>query len=108
MPRRAPPAVPPPRPEVLAFLRDAKDHPDDDTPRLVLADWLDEHGDEADRARAEHVRGRCRLAPLRWADPRYQQLREELREQEGPYATLWLGPVYQGGVRWSFVRGLVH
>jgi uncharacterized protein (TIGR02996 family) len=33
--------------------------PDDDTPRLVLADWLDDHG-EADRA--EFVRLQCRLA----------------------------------------------
>src|SRR5262245_48502857 len=44
------------RPEVVAFLADMKEHPDDPTPRLVLADWLEEHGDEADRARAEYLR----------------------------------------------------
>jgi uncharacterized protein (TIGR02996 family) len=33
--------------------------PDDDTPRLVFADWLDEHGDPA---RAEFIRVQCRLA----------------------------------------------
>jgi uncharacterized protein (TIGR02996 family) len=32
--------------------------PDDDTPRLVLADWLDEHGDSA---RAEFIRVQCEL-----------------------------------------------
>jgi uncharacterized protein (TIGR02996 family) len=43
------PSGTPPRPEVLAFLEDIKEHPDDDTPRLVLADWLEDHGDP-DRA----------------------------------------------------------
>src|SRR5262249_9755688 len=31
-----------------AFLQDVIEHPDDDAPRLVYADWLDEHG-KADR-----------------------------------------------------------
>lgn len=31
-------------------------NPDEDTPRLALADWLDEHGDKHDRARAEFIR----------------------------------------------------
>jgi uncharacterized protein (TIGR02996 family) len=31
----------------LAFQEDISAHPDDDTPRLILADWLDEHGDIA-------------------------------------------------------------
>ena len=39
-----------PRPEVLAFLADAKQHPNDDAPLLVLADWLEEHGDEREAA----------------------------------------------------------
>lgn len=47
------------RPEVLAFL-DAREHPEDDTPRLVLADWLDEQGGSA---RAEFTRPGCVLAP---------------------------------------------
>ena len=28
-----------------AFLADIRDHPDDDTPRLIYADWLEERGD---------------------------------------------------------------
>ncbi len=31
-------------------------NPDEDTPRLALADWLDEHGGEHDRARAAFIR----------------------------------------------------
>jgi uncharacterized protein (TIGR02996 family) len=36
------------------FIRSIEDAPDDDLPKLVFADWLDEHGeyDEATRWRA--------------------------------------------------------
>lgn len=54
-----------------ALLRHVLAHPDDDAPRLVMADWFDEHG-EADRAAfirlqiAEEneplLRGRVRVA----------------------------------------------
>jgi uncharacterized protein (TIGR02996 family) len=33
-------------PEGPALLRAAAEHPDEDTPRLALADWLQEHGEE--------------------------------------------------------------
>lgn len=48
-----------PRPDVLALLRTCKENPDDDTPRLVLADRLEEHGDAE---RAEFIRVQCELA----------------------------------------------
>src|SRR5581483_11873304 len=31
--------------DVIAFLRAVHDRPDDDLPRLIFADWLDERGD---------------------------------------------------------------
>jgi uncharacterized protein (TIGR02996 family) len=37
-------------------------NPDEDTPRLALADWLDEHGDEHDRARAAFIRAQIAAA----------------------------------------------
>jgi uncharacterized protein (TIGR02996 family) len=40
--------------------------PDDDTPRLVLADWLDEHDDPH---RAAHIRAEVQLHRLREDDP---------------------------------------
>lgn len=43
------------------FLRAVLEMPDDDLPRLVAADWLDEHGDEA---RAEFIRAQVRLGTL--------------------------------------------
>jgi uncharacterized protein (TIGR02996 family) len=42
-----------------AFLRTIRDHPDDDSPRLVFADWLEEHGETW---RAEFLRAQCKLA----------------------------------------------
>ena len=45
-----------------ALLRAVCENPDDDTVRLAFADWLDENGDKADRARAEFVRVQCELA----------------------------------------------
>src|SRR5262245_49577214 len=53
----------PARPELSALLRAARENPGDVTGRLVLADWLEEYGDEADGARAELVRLQCRLHP---------------------------------------------
>lgn len=51
-------------PDRLALLRAIAETPDDDTPRLVYADWLDEHGaTDADRARAEFLRVACKLTP---------------------------------------------
>lgn len=40
------------------FLREISAHPDDDHPRLVFADWLEEQGDP----RAEFIRVQCALA----------------------------------------------
>ncbi len=42
-----------------AFLRAILDSPDEDTPRLVYADWLEEQGDPQ---RAEFIRLQCRIA----------------------------------------------
>src|SRR5262245_37192027 len=39
-----------------ALLRAIIDNPDEDTPRLVYADWLDEQGGESNAARAEFIR----------------------------------------------------
>jgi uncharacterized protein (TIGR02996 family) len=46
-----------------ALLATIRDNPDDDTPRLVYADWLDENAtSDADRARAEFIRVQIELA----------------------------------------------
>src|SRR5262245_56329639 len=70
------PRSPTPRPELDALLAACIEHPGDDAPRLVLADWLEEHG-EADRA--EFIRLQIESARLDDYDPRRDDLvgREE-------------------------------
>jgi uncharacterized protein (TIGR02996 family) len=95
----------PPRPEVFAFLEDIREHPDDDAPRLILADWLDDQGDPVDSARAELIRLQCRLVQPGTA-PASLRLREhQLLEQ---FAGEFLGPLAGLAEYWQFDRGLVE
>jgi uncharacterized protein (TIGR02996 family) len=55
-----------------AFLRAICENPDDDTPRLVYADWLEEHGDTA---RAEFIRVQIELERKEADDPATAPLR---------------------------------
>ena len=71
-----------------AFFRAIEAQPDDDTPRLVYADWLDENAtSDADRARAEFIRVQCELARDPMGDrktalaARAYELLNEYREQ---------------------------
>jgi uncharacterized protein (TIGR02996 family) len=67
-----------------AFLRALQERPNDDTTRLIFADWLDEHGDEAGRARAAFIRLDTEFAALREDDParaRMGKRRRRLAEQ---------------------------
>lgn len=58
------------RPEWAAFLADIIAKPDDDLPRLVLCDWLEELGGEGARVRAEFIRVQIDLARARvWRVP---------------------------------------
>jgi uncharacterized protein (TIGR02996 family) len=61
-------------PEQAAFLADIQANPDDDRPRLVFADWLEDHGDPA---RAEFIRVQALWA--RFGDNVYPQRRQTER-----------------------------
>jgi uncharacterized protein (TIGR02996 family) len=91
------PNLPKARPEVAAFLAAAKDEPEDDAPRLVLCDWLQEHGDEHDAARAEFVRLQCLFAREALRDPRVAYLlgSERLLQGTGRFPH-GLAGAYQG------------
>jgi uncharacterized protein (TIGR02996 family) len=52
-----------------------RDEPDSDEPRLILADWLDDHGEPE---RAEFIRVQCALARL----PEYHDFRPDLEARE--------------------------
>jgi uncharacterized protein (TIGR02996 family) len=72
--------------EYMDFLRAVVEHPDEDTPRLMLADWLDEnpHAWPNGRATAEFIRASCvvatgtrRAMPLRayrWLEENWRRL----------------------------------
>ncbi len=47
------------------FLQAILAAPGDDTPRLVLCDFLEEHGDEGDRERSAFIRVQCGLEKMR-------------------------------------------
>ena len=72
-----------------AFLRAILETPDDETPRLVFADWLEEHGDLIQAARGELMRVQCELA--RWVPdlPRRTALQERESTLIRTFAQHW-------------------
>src|SRR5262245_50578595 len=92
-------------PEVLGLLADSKDNPEDDTPRLILADWLEDHGDAE---RAEFIRAQCRLAGLPWHAPGWAALARRQRQLLERHRAAWLGPLARLGAGREFRRGLLR
>ncbi|MFO0842539.1 MAG: TIGR02996 domain-containing protein [Gemmataceae bacterium] len=80
-------------PQYQAFESDLVAHPDDDTPRLVLADWLEEHGDGHAAARAEFIRVQVELARLGKDDPGHDELRRREEVLLAAHRDHWLGPL---------------
>src|SRR5262245_50786837 len=60
-----------------AFLDDVAAHPEDDGPRLIYADWLEDQGQAH---RAEFIRLQCRLAAMGEHDP--ERFALEQREED--------------------------
>ncbi len=92
-----------------ALLADILANPEDG-PRLVYADWLDEHG-EAERA--EFIRVQCEEAGLDEDDPRRQALARrswEIAQSNlipGPRPE-WTGGIHALASEWKFRRGFVE
>src|SRR5438552_114024 len=68
--------------EEAAFLRLIAAAPDDDAPRLIYADWLEERGDP----RGSFIRVQCALARLAADDPRRGDLEGVERHLLAAYA----------------------
>jgi uncharacterized protein (TIGR02996 family) len=87
-----------------AFLEDIIENPDDDAPRLVFADWLDDNGDPE---RAEFIRLQCALAgsPDDPGRSRWLARETELRQKHGK---TWAGPVARVADEYHFRRGFVE
>src|SRR5262249_246947 len=80
-------------------------HPEDDTPRQVYADWLDDHG-QAERA--EFIRPQAQLAKLRLEDGRRPDLEARELLLLRTHRKGWAGPLRQLCRRWEFRRGFVE
>jgi uncharacterized protein (TIGR02996 family) len=94
--------------ERLAFLRAIRANPDDDTARLVFADWLDEHDDPL----GEFIRVQLELEPIRYRidNPRAMELHKREDELLRAHRDDWIptnelltnpsdfGPVFRRGL----------
>ncbi|HYH63186.1 MAG TPA: TIGR02996 domain-containing protein [Urbifossiella sp.] len=95
-----------------ALMRAIRDNPDDDTPRLVYADWLDDHArGPADRARARFIRLQCDAERLPEADPRRAAAQRQAADLQADHGRDWLAALADLG--WpepeelTFSRGFV-
>jgi uncharacterized protein (TIGR02996 family) len=73
-----------------AFVEAISESPDDDTPRLIFADWLEDHGQPE---RAEFIRLQLELEPIRFEidRPRVRELLAREEEMLRLHEEEWLG-----------------
>src|SRR5581483_842000 len=89
-----------------AFLRAIIDNPDDDLPRLVYADYLDEHGDPE---RAEFIRLQCDFARSPLADePRRKKLWDRQWDLLTQHRERWAGSLGAISHELIYRRGFVE
>jgi uncharacterized protein (TIGR02996 family) len=88
-----------------AFLQDVCEHPDDDAPRLVYADWLDEHGQSE---RAEFIRVECELEHAEEYGPHWRQLSARQLALIQAHKKEWVKPFKGWTYSTYFRRGFVE
>ncbi len=86
-----------------AFLQAIIDSPDDDAPRLIYADWLEERGDP----RGEFIRVQGALSRMDEYDPRRWDLMARERELLSEHGDNWLGLAPDLPEAWTYRRGFV-
>jgi uncharacterized protein (TIGR02996 family) len=92
---------------VLALLDAARETPEDDTPRMILADWLDRHGDAHEVARAEFIRLQCRVENMADDDSAAEELWCRTAQLAADHEAFWLGSIPRCVRSWQFRRGLL-
>ncbi len=93
-----------------AFMATILATPDDDTPRLVFADWLDERGTEDDRARAALIRAQCRAEVLPEGSRERKALEREAAALLRTHGKRWAAPLTALNVdfdKYEFRRGFL-
>jgi uncharacterized protein (TIGR02996 family) len=91
-----------------AFLQAIYADPDDDTPRLIYADWLEEQGDALLAAWAELIRIQVAVAGPgvnRFSRRRRNALARREQALLAAHSAAWLGPWAAAPIRWAFRRG---
>jgi len=93
--------------EQQALLRTILEHPDDDAPRLVYADWLEERGDPDQGARAYFIRRQIALSAIDPAELSGEAIDEQRRLldlAERRWSSDWL----RGQAQWrrGFIEGV--
>jgi uncharacterized protein (TIGR02996 family) len=93
-----------------AFLKAILEAPDDDTPRLVFADWLDERGEGDDSVRAALIRAQCRLELLPSGSKERRKLEREAKAILKEHGKRWAKPLEDIKVvkGWTFRRGFLE
>jgi uncharacterized protein (TIGR02996 family) len=87
-----------------AFIQAIIESPDDESLRLIYADWLEERGDP----RGEFIRVQCQLANSPEGDPRRPELEARERDLLGTYEEQWAASVRPWVRTWRFQRGFVE
>jgi uncharacterized protein (TIGR02996 family) len=87
------------------FLQAVIDQPDEDGPRLVYADWLDEQGESA---RAEFIRVQCELFQLPTDNPRRKELAAREKRLLKRHGREWTRPPLPHDHSLLFRRGFPH
>jgi uncharacterized protein (TIGR02996 family) len=90
-----------------ALLHAIGEHPEEDTPRLMYADWLDENGDPD---RADFVRNQVELARIDLNDPARVPLVRKNARYLTEFVPYWRSLLpHLPGVEWGdFNRGLIE
>lgn len=88
-------------PSINPLFQAILDNPDDDAPRLVYADWLDEHGDPD---RAEYIRLRIGYvqARLKLGNQGHPQFEDRIEELEKLHRRRWVAQLPRiKGITWD-------
>jgi uncharacterized protein (TIGR02996 family) len=89
-------------PQEAAFLRSIRENPDDDTARLVYADWLEEW-DEKDRSAFLRLEVEMSRSPR--SHERFAAIRAELNRLDEVIWSEWVGQLIRPGRLLNCVRG---
>lgn len=79
--------------------------PQEDTPRLAYADWLEETGRQANVARAQFIRLQCETAVLDEDDPEFRSKRAAANKLLARWGSAWRMSVPAVNRLWPWHRG---